>query len=92
MPRQRPPASKRIAPYRVLPASDLEVRVSQTMGLSKDGPTVNYMPLTGEAWIEFDFEVAEAGRHQVNAMLWHSVFASVYQPFLDGEPFGEASW
>jgi hypothetical protein len=72
----------------VLPATELEVRTSQEMGLNKDGATVNYLPLHGEAWIEFDFEVAETGRHQVNALLWYSVFASVYQPLLDGEPFG----
>jgi len=85
-----PPASKRLAPYRILKAADLEVRATPEMVISKDGPTVNYMPMTGDASIEFDFEVAEPGRYQINAVLYHSVFASVYQPLLDGETLGQA--
>lgn len=83
------PASKRIAPYRVLSAADLVARAVPEMGMGKDGPTVNFMPLTGEASIEFDFDVAEAGRYQINGLIWHSVFGAVYQPLLDGKPLGE---
>ncbi|NIA15672.1 MAG: DUF2961 domain-containing protein [Nitrospiraceae bacterium] len=84
-----PPASKRLAPYRVLLAAELNPRAVPEFGLNTDGPTVNYMPLSDKTSIEFDFEVTEAGVYQISAVLWYSVFASIYQPFLDGEPLGD---
>ena len=84
-----PPVAKRIAPYRVIPASQLTVRAEPELGVSKDGATLNFVPLTGDASLEFDFDLAASGRYQINAVIWHSVLGSVYQPYLDGEELGK---
>jgi hypothetical protein len=83
-----PSATQRIAPYRVLPATELVTRAAPEIGIGKDGPTLHYIPRIGNATIEFDFEVPQSGRYQVNALIWHSVFGSIYQPLLDGQPLG----
>ncbi|UCH35901.1 MAG: DUF2961 domain-containing protein [Armatimonadota bacterium] len=83
------PVAERVAPYRVLRAADLEVRAEPDMMLQKDGGAVNYMPATGDAKLEFDFDATDAGMYQLNAVLYHSVVGGKYQPFLDGKPLGQ---
>ncbi len=78
-----PTVSERIAPYRVLKASDLKVQATPESAVQKDGPTVNLMPNAPDGEIAFDFDVDDPGRYQINAMIYHSMFAGVYQPFLD---------
>lgn len=84
-----PSAQDRLAPYQVLEASKLTTRASMELGVRKDGPTVSYMPLTGDAHIEFDFDIEEAGRYQVNGIIWYSLFGGVYQVSLDGQPLAK---
>jgi D-arabinan exo alpha-(1,3)/(1,5)-arabinofuranosidase (non-reducing end) len=84
-----PTAAKRIAPYRVLPAADLVRRATPAPAVSTDGPTVNLMPLSPDASIEFDFDLEQDGRYQITGLIWHSIFASVYQVSLDGALLGE---
>ena len=50
---------------------------------------MTYMPLAGEAALEFDFEITELGRYQIMAVITHSLFSSIYQPVLDGKPLGD---
>ncbi len=83
-----PQVSERIAPYRVLRAASLEVRATPETGLSKTGPAVSYTPGRGDAKIEFDFRISDAGRYQINAFIYHSVFGSVYEAFLDDQSLG----
>ena len=87
--RPLPPAAKRVAPYQIFAVDDLEVRASPKSLLNKQLEGLLYIPRKGDAEIEFDFEVAEAGHYQLNAFLYHSVFGSLYQASLDGEPLGE---
>lgn len=84
-----PPVGERTAPYRVLEVPELTVRAKPSVLLLKQKDSVAYMPRTEKAEIEFDFEVTEAGRYQVNAMIVHSLFGARYQALLDGEPVGQ---
>lgn len=84
-----PTVSERIAPYRVLKASDLTVHAKPEGAVQKDGPTVNLMPNAPDGEITFDFELDEPGRYQVNALIWHTIFGGVYQPYLDGKPLNK---
>jgi len=83
------PIEKRIAPYRLLRFDELEVRATPTEGLGTEEIGVLYRPGTPDAKIEIDFEVAEAGRYQLNAFLTHSIYGSRYQPVLDDKPIGQ---
>ncbi len=83
-----PPAKERIAPYRVLGADDWQVSAEPAAGLTKEKVGVNYMPFTPDAKISFTFKVEENGRYQINAFITHSLFSSLYQPYLDGRPLG----
>ncbi|MFO7975926.1 MAG: glycoside hydrolase family 172 protein [Candidatus Hydrogenedentota bacterium] len=82
------PVEKRVAPYRVFNAADLVLRATPESAVEKDGPTVYFRPGKQDGSIEFDFEVPEDGRYQVNALVWYSLFGGVYQPYLDDEPLG----
>ena len=83
-----PPAEKRLAPYRVLMAKDLEYRAEPRGLISKQKTGLVYMPRKADAKIEFDFDVAQKGRYQISAMLVKSLFGGRYQPQLDGQAFG----
>ena len=83
-----PPATNRVAPYRVLAAKGLPMRAKPSTIVTKPELGVLYAPAKADAEIEFDFEVAEAGRYQVGAILVATVFSSRYQPMLDGAPVG----
>ena len=82
------PVETRIAPYQVLQFDESEVRATPALGLAKEKIGWLYLPGKPDAKIEFDFHLAEPGRYQVNAFLTHSVFGSVYQPFLDDRSIG----
>lgn len=83
-----PPAAKRVAPYRVLPARNLTMRANPPARVTKEELGVLYAPAKPDAEIEFDFEVSEPGRYHVAAVLIESVFSSRYQPMLDDKPVG----
>ena len=83
-----PPATNRVAPYRVLSARNLTLRANPPEKVIKEELGVLYAPGKPEAEIEFDFEIAEPGRYHVAAVLIESVFSSRYQPMLDGQPLG----
>ena len=82
-----PPANKRIAPYRVLKIEDLTLRAKPNVGLSTDDG-INYMPMTPDAKLEIDFEITDAGRYRIDAVIVRSLFTAQYQIFLDGKPVG----
>lgn len=84
-----PPATNRIAPYRVLRARQLMVRAEPPGTLKQEEEGLIYEPAQPEARIEFDFDLAESGRYQVAAMLILSVSGGRYQPFLDDRPLGQ---
>ena len=83
-----PPALARVAPYHLLWAKDLEHRAEPAFLLLEQDHGVLYGPSKPDAFIEFDFEVAEAGRYKVLAQTYQSLMNGVYQPMLDGEAFG----
>lgn len=84
-----PPAKERVAPYTVHHAADLVVNASPAEAVQKSGPTVNFAPGVSGGTIEFVFELKESGLHQINALIWHSIFGGIYEAFLDGESLGE---
>ena len=47
-----------------------------------------YEPGQPQARIEYEFEVATAGRYQVSAVLILSLSGARYQPFVDDRPVG----
>ncbi len=83
-----PPATNRVAPYRVLPAKALTFRTNPSALVTQEELGVLYAPGKPDAEIEFDFDVKEPGRYHVAAVLVLSVFSARYQPFLDGEAVG----
>jgi len=83
-----PPATKRVAPYRVLPMQALASRADPPATVKQQEEGLIYTPGKPDAQIEFDFDVAEAGRYQVAAVLILSLFSGRYQPLLDGQPTG----
>ncbi|MEA3364443.1 MAG: DUF2961 domain-containing protein [Candidatus Hydrogenedentes bacterium] len=82
------PVEKRVAPYRVFKTADLTIRATPESAVEKDGPTVYFRPGTQDGSVEFDFEAAEDGRYQINALVWYSLFGGVYQAYLDDKPIG----
>lgn len=83
-----PPATNRVAPYRVLPAKTLTFRANPSAFVTQEELGLLYAPGKPDAEIEFDFDVKEPGRYQVAAVMILSVFSARYQPFLDGEAVG----
>ncbi len=83
-----PPATNRVAPYRVLPAKSLTFRAEPPTIVKQEEEGLIYAPGKPDAEIEFDFEVTESGRYQVAAVIILSLFSTRYQPFLDGEAVG----
>ena len=84
------PVEERTPPYRVMPASEILVGAEPEEGLDTSGPAVEYAPGHSDTEITFEFELDEPGLYQVNAIIMHSVFSGVYQPYLNGEPLGDA--
>ncbi|NOY76894.1 MAG: DUF2961 domain-containing protein [Calditrichaeota bacterium] len=82
------PVEKRLAPYRILKASELGIQADPPRHLSKNKFSVDYSPMVPDAKLSFTFRIAEKGRYQVNALISYSVFGSRYQPFLDDQPAG----
>ena len=83
-----PPATNRIAPYRVLPAQNLALRAHPPEKVTKEELVVSYVTGKPDAEIEFDFEITQPGRYHVAAILIQSLVSSRYQPMLDGQPSG----
>lgn len=83
-----PPAQNRIAPYRVLPAKNLNFRADPPTTTKQEEEGLIYSPGKPDAQIEFDFEVSEPGRYHVAAVLILSLSSARYQPMLDGQPVG----
>lgn len=83
-----PPAKDRIPPYKVMKASELEVRMDPPGILTKEDGGVQYISGNPEGSLELDFEVGEKGHYAITAALTHSLMSGVYQAFIDGEPIG----
>lgn len=83
-----PALSKRTAPYRVLTSNDLTARATPPEGLSKSKEGIAYRPMAGDGKLEFDFEIKEKGRYQISAVVFYSLMAGRYQPFVNGKPVG----
>lgn len=83
-----PPATNRVAPYRVLPAKVLTFRANPPSLVTQEEEGLIYAPGEPGAAIEFDFEIAKPGRYQVAAVMILSLFSARYQPCLDGQATG----
>ena len=82
------PLSRRLPPWRVLPACSLQVQAEPAGAVRRGDPEVAFWPQRPDASISFRFDVERAGLYRVDAILAHSVFSARYQPFLDGKPLG----
>jgi hypothetical protein len=82
-----PPAADRVAPYRVLLASTLAMRATPDK-TEKDLAGIAFRPGVPDGQIEFDFELKEAGRYKLSAVLIDNIFGGLYQPLLDEKPLG----
>src|SRR5690606_15675344 len=78
-----PPAEERVAPYRTIPVSALEVTADPPTMLMKNEDSITYIPGTPDATIETAFEIPEDGRYQINSFLTHGIMSGVYQPYVD---------
>ncbi len=85
---QLPPVEKRIAPYRILPVTELEYDATPAMMLVPDDDGLTYMPGTPDARLNVTFEVEQDGRYQLNGIFFKSIMGGIYQPLLDNVPFG----
>ncbi|MCF6286660.1 MAG: hypothetical protein L3K26_15920, partial [Candidatus Hydrogenedentes bacterium] len=83
-----PPVAKRIAPYTVLPVKDLAYTAEPSMLVVPDGNGITYIPNTTKARLDVTFAVEKDGRYQLNGIFFKSIMGGVYQPLLDGTPFG----
>ena len=79
-----PPRAERLAPYRVLSGEALRMRATPQEAL-QDG---SYLPGRPDGVLEVGFDIEEAGRYQVNAMMGHFFSGGIYQAFVDGTPVG----
>ncbi len=82
-----PVANKRIAPYKVLIASTLEMKASPNK-VKKEMVAVHFTPETPDAEIEFKFNVEEDGTYKISAILADSPFGGMYQPLIDNHMAG----
>lgn len=80
-----PPVDERVAPYRFIDAGTLPQRSDPPILRAPSSPGTVFIPRQKESWIEFDFEIEEAGRYQINAILLHGVMGNIFQPYLNGE-------
>ncbi len=83
-----PPAKERIPPYKTIVANTLEVRGTPSQLLLKEKDDVIYMPAQGDGALDIDFSVSEQGTYTLQAVMLFAVMAGVYQPLMDGKPFG----
>lgn len=83
-----PPVADRVAPYRILPVSELEVRAEPKMGFSQGKDGFQYLAFSNEATVEVDFSVPEDGRYQVNGIMQYGVLGGYYQAALNGRQLG----
>ncbi len=82
-----PAAAERIPPYKIFIASTLKVNATPDK-IKKEINAVTFQPGTPDGRIEFTFEVNEAGKYKVSAVLADALFGGRYQPFIDGNPAG----
>lgn len=78
-----PPAEERVAPYRTIPVSALEVTADPPVMLIKNDDSITYIPGRPDATITVAFEIPEDGRYQINAFMTYGIMSGVYQPYLD---------
>ena len=83
-----PPLAERLPPYQIIPAVTLETRANPPLLLIKQKDGVMYMPSKPDASLELDFDVPAKGRYLIQALMPHAILGSLYQPLLDGKPFG----
>lgn len=84
-----PPADKRIAPYRVLPAGKLACRADAAARMLPANVGVVYLTAEPAGFIEIDFAAEEAGRYQISGLFQDNVSGAVFQPWLDGKKIGQ---
>jgi len=83
-----PPASERIAKYRIVPVATLEARAEPKAGFSKNDKGINYRCRVPDGTLEIDFTVPEDGLYQVNAIIQHGFLSGIYQASLNGKEIG----
>jgi hypothetical protein len=82
------PLAERLPPYRVLDPAKLTYRADPPFLVIPQEKGIMYAPNTPKAGIEFDLDIAEAGRYRIDAVIYHVLLGGIYQPLLDGKPLG----
>jgi len=85
IPDELPPASERIAPYRVVPVQSLKNRAESPDKVHPSHVGVRYLSSGPGDAIEFEFSVDQPGRYQLSGMFYDSFLSGVFQPLLDGK-------
>lgn len=83
-----PPAEKRIPPYKVHKFDTLVYRADPAILIVPTEFFLLYIPLTPKSSIEFDFEIMQKGTYRIDSYMIFSLFSGVFQPYMDGKPFG----
>jgi hypothetical protein len=83
-----PPADKRVAPYRVLPVSELAHRADEKGRVLPSHVGKQYITAEATGFFEIDFAVTEAGRYQLSGMFQDNPESAVFQAVLDGKKIG----
>jgi len=83
-----PPADKRVAPYRVIPVSELTHRNDEKGRVLPSEVGKQYITAEPTGFFEIDFSITEAGRYQLSGMFQDNPDSAVYQAMLDGKKIG----
>ncbi|HOK10402.1 MAG TPA: DUF2961 domain-containing protein [Candidatus Hydrogenedens sp.] len=83
-----PTADKRIPPYKTLKFDTLVYRADPAILTVPTEYFLLYIPLTPKSSIEFDFEITQKGTYRIDSYMIFSIFSGVFQPYMDGKPFG----
>jgi hypothetical protein len=78
-----PPVAQRVAPYRIIPVSELDITADPPASITKSAAGILYVPGRPDATIEMRFDVPEDGRYQINAFMIYGLMSGVYQPYLN---------
>lgn len=82
-----PPARERVPPCQVFLATALKCTATPDK-LVREKTGIHFVPEVADGEISFEFEIKEAGRYKVCAVLVDGLFGSCYQPLIDHLPAG----
>lgn len=82
-----PPFAERVPSYQVMLAANLKFTATPNEA-TRETAGINFSPGQPDGEIEFEFEVQEAGKYKLSAVLIDNIFGSKYQPYVDNQQAG----